>query len=111
MTMTEPEIIARLTEWQCRHEKFSAAYRAFADLTGAAPESAFMGQILALWDAYTKAVSEIVGDLSRESWLDWYAYECDMGKSPKDVEFQDGRQTVIATLADLAKLIADEVTT
>ena len=108
--MTEPEIIARLTEWAGHQARVSAAYRAFADLTGAAPESAFMGPMFALCEAYTKAIGEIVGD-DVAYWLDWYEYECDMGKSPKDVGFPDGRQITVATLADLAKLIADEVTT
>ena len=108
--MTEPEIIARLTEWAGHQARVSAAYRAFADLTGAAPDSPFMGPMADLWESYTKAISEIVGD-DGAYWLEWYEYECDMGKSPKEVDFPDGRQTAIATLADLAKLIADEVTT
>lgn len=106
--MTEPEIIARLTEWAGHQARVSAAYRAFADLTGAAPDSAFMGPMFALWEAYTKEISQIVGD--KGEWLEWYEYECDMGKSQKEVDFPDGRQMAIATLADLAKLIADEVT-
>lgn len=107
--MTEPKILARLGEWAARKERFSAACRAFADLTGAAPESAFMGPIFALWEGYTRAIGEIVGD--KGEWLEWYEYDCDMGKRPKGAEFQDGRKITIATLADLSKLIADEATT
>lgn len=102
--METSKILSKLEEWKAQQEHFQAAYKLFRDAFGAEPDAPAMDPLFKLWDAYTAAIGELVGD--GEDWLSWYEYECDMGERPKEVSFPDGREIVVATLEDLAGLIA-----
>jgi hypothetical protein len=104
--MSLDEIKAKLAEWQSLQKPFAAAYEAFEKLTGADPDCELLSPMFALWEAYTAATAELIGDAGE--WLEWYEYQCHMGERPSAVTFPDGREMTIETLDDLAELIMDE---
>jgi hypothetical protein len=99
------QIIARLEDWKAKCEATTAALDELNDLTGAMPDCRLLAPVHALWDAYTNAVSELIGD--RGDWLGWYMYDCDMGAVPRTTQLTNDRIITVSTLADLAKVIID----
>ena len=103
--MTDEQTIARLEVWQAKCEALTAACDELNDLTGAMPDCRLLAPVHAVWDAYTDAVAELIGDTG--DWLGWYAFECDMGARPKAVWLTDGSEITVSTLADLVTVILD----
>jgi len=101
--MKTDEIVSRLGAWRIRHDQMMAQYDALNALTGADPECPLMVMVFGLWDEYTVAVSEIVGD--EAGWLSWYANDCDMGAYPKDAVTPGGKTICVKTLRHLARMI------
>lgn len=105
------QIEKRLRKWkamhagQAMHAGLNKAYDKLHALTEAMPGCALMAPMFDLWDAYTAAVGESVGD--RGQWLQWFEAECYMGRNPTEVVLSDGREVRIRTLRQLARLIAD----
>lgn len=93
--MKHAEVLARLKAWADLHAKLSAPLDAFTALTDGATDSPLLNPVYALWDAYTKEISSVVGDTAE--WLDWYEFQCEMGKKPMSVEFyalgEDGQKS------------------
>jgi hypothetical protein len=102
--MTTPEIIARLEAWATLQKAIAEQYEALQRLTDAGPECALMKPIWKLWAAYTRAVSEQIGDTNE--WLQWYELECDMGRKPMEVHSLGGKVVKVRTLRQLARVIA-----
>lgn len=98
------KIEERLRHWKRRHGEMMAAYNALYRLTGCAPESQLSNSLFDIWNSYTVAISEIVGD--RDEWLQWYQNECDMGKKPMSMTFANGRKLKVKTLRHIARVIA-----
>ena len=96
------KIILRLEYWQGRVEKLEMQLEAFRAMTGATVESDFAASIYSVMDAYTVAVSELIGD--EDEWLNWYQYECDMGRSPKSFS-RNKKKITVRTLNQLARVI------
>lgn len=96
----------RLREWARHRAAVHTQYEAMMALTGADSESALWRPVFALWEAYTEAVRESVGD--GEHWLQWYEQECGMGKRPKEVKSLSGRRIRVGTLRELARVICDQ---
>ena len=96
----------RLREWARHRAAVHAQYEAMMALTNADSESALWRPVFALWEAYTEAVSEAVGD--RDHWLQWYEQDCGMGKRPKELTSLSGRRIRVRTLRDLARVICDQ---
>ena len=101
--MTIDEIVKRLEEWGKRYDELDQQAQALAHLTGAMPDCALMEPVWSVWSAYTVAVSELVGDANE--WLNWYQYECDMGREPKEVKSLGGKTIKVRTLRQLATVI------
>lgn len=102
--MSIDQIVKRLEAWKKRQEELTAQYNALHALTGAMPDSALLRPVFDVWDAYTVAVSELVGD--KDEWLQWYELECDMGRKPKEVTNLGGDVTIrVRTLRQLARVI------
>ena len=99
------QIEERLRHWKRRHAELEMAFGDFNALTGALPDCKLMAPIFDVWTAYTVAVSELVGD--KAEWLQWYQYECKMGKRPMVVMFENGKELNVRTLRHLARVIAD----
>ena len=103
--MTDEQMIARLEVWQAKFEAMTAVCNELGDLTGAMPDCRLLLAVHAVWDAYTNAVAELVGDDG--DWLGWYAFECDMGARPRAAWLTDGGEITVSTLADLAMVIRE----
>ena len=101
--MTAEQILPRLEAWKARHEALSSACYQLEALTGAAPDCRLLAPVHALWNAYTEAVSGLIGDqLGR---LNWYAVQCEMGAMPRTTRLADGREIIVYTLVDLVTVI------
>lgn len=102
----QDEVLARLQVWSQHQESLTLQLDAFLALTGAEPDSKLLKPIYALWDAYTKEISCTVGD--QEQWLDWYEYQCNMGRTPSSVEFgpqDDNKVVLVDSLERLTEVI------
>lgn len=95
--------VKRLELWKMKYVEFMDVYDAFNKLTGIMPDCELMKPVFAIWDSYTEAVAELVGD--NYEWLKWYEYECDMGKDPKEARFPLCQWVDVKTIEDLAILI------
>lgn len=101
--MNIDEIVRRLEWWKKRHTELEAQYQGFKALTDVSPDCPLFNMVFKLWDAYTVAVSEIIGD--KDEWLNWYEMECDMGKNTKEVKLPNGKLIKVKTLRQLARVI------
>ena len=104
--ITVNQIEARLRVWKIRQDALMEQIDALIKLTGCDLDSAFMRPVIDISEAHTKAVGEIVGD--DNLWMNYFKYDCEMGKNPKKVTFQDGREINIKTLRNLAQVIAKD---
>ena len=101
--MDAEQITKRLKCWKRRHAELMAVYNAMGKLTGADRYSTLFTPIFDLWNDYTVAMSELIGD--KAEWLQWYEIECYMGKTPMTVVLRDGREIRVKTLRQLATVI------
>ena len=67
------------------------------------PESPFKSAMWGMFDAYTQTLAEILGD--QDGWLEWFAWECDFGKAPKEMQFSDGETLLVVGVSDLLSAI------
>lgn len=102
--MDAEQITKLLKCWKRRHAELMAVYNAMGKLTGADRYSTLFTPIFDLWNDYTVAMSELIGD--KAGWLQWYEIECDMGRAPMMVVLRDGREIKVKTLRQLATLIS-----
>lgn len=73
-------------------------------LFGTDHDSEALRTINTLWEAHTKAVGQLVGD--EEQWLNYYEYECAMGKQPGSYKKSPTARPVrISSLKSLAHVI------
>ena len=98
------EIVKRLEAWAERQRKLDTQYAALKALTNADCEFALLKPVWDVWSAYTVAVSELIGD--ENEWLQWYEFECEMGRRPKEVTSLGGKTIKVRTLRQLARVIA-----
>lgn len=77
--MTRDEKLEWLDRWASGYQVFQAKVDNIEAVFGPLRECTFFDAIWNVFQAYTDAVSVIVGD--EEGWLDWYACENDMGAS------------------------------
>lgn len=104
--MNQEEIANRLNAWKKRYWAMMAQLESLQKLTGADWDSPMLESILQVWDAYTVAVSEQVGD--QAGWLNYYQNECDMGNKPKETRATHGVPFIkLGTVKQLAKIIKD----
>lgn len=112
MTFTverERDVLARkieekLDEWKRHHDAMMGAFDSLNKMTGATPDCELMRPMFLVWTAYTASVSELIGD--QDGWLDWYQFDCDMGKKSKKSYF-NGKEIQVSTLRHLAQVILD----
>jgi hypothetical protein len=67
------------------------------------PESPFKSAMWEMYDAYTETLAEILGD--KDGWLEWFAWDCDFGKAPKEIQFSDGETLLVVGVSDLLDAI------
>ena len=103
--MTYPDrkkTLSMLAEWQAQHAAVNSLMYGLGDAIGLTPEGPLFATVWGLFDAHTRAISELVGD--NGDWLEWYCCENDMGAKGMTAGY-DGKTKKIKTLAHLWALI------
>ena len=100
--MTKEQKLAALTRWQQAMEQADATIGPVIGLLQLQPESPVCGAVWRLQRLLTDMTAELVGD--QAEWLDWYAYENDMGHKGFEAGPVDATRE-IRTLDDLLWLI------
>lgn len=102
--MSVADIEKRLYWWSCRHKELTKQAEALRAVTGGDYDAPLMAAVWAVWNAYTVAVGELVGD--SDEWLQWYETECSMGRTPKMAYRAFGSDGVnVRTIKQLARVI------
>ena len=100
---TAEQILPHLQEWAKLREDLNTQLTAFEGLTNALPDCPLLAPVHAVWDAYSKLLSEKLGD--ELQWLGYYEYDCEMGKAPREVSMSyPAGQVVRIMLTDLEQL-------
>lgn len=100
------EIVAQLEVWAQHIKAIDAQYNALSAITGTGVGSPLWDAIFAMQNAYTASVSERVGDTNE--WLNFYEFDCEMGKHPRVVSNLMGNRSInVKTMRDLARVICD----
>ena len=102
--MTKTEKLAHLTEWADEIQKSDAIIDPISEVLGLSVECPIHQAVWALQAAYTKAVSELVGD--KCGWLDWYANENKFGEKGL-VAGMSGKKRPIKPIEDLLWVIEE----
>lgn len=107
MTKTERinQIIPKLEAWAFHVKRVNAIYTAMEAVTGSIPDAPIWEAVWGMENAYTDAVSDLVGD--EFEWLSYYHLVCEMGKKPREVKLPSGKTITIKTLRDLARVICE----
>lgn len=92
-----------LEQWKALHDDLEAVHATVKKVFGCEPESPFFDTTWRVFDAYTRALSAQLGELSG-TWLDWYFADNEMGAGRKDAGY-DGKVKPIKNLSDLYGLI------
>jgi hypothetical protein len=89
------------------HDTYGKLEKAFM----ASPENEIRAAIWGMFDEYTKVLAELLSDDTEDAlgWLEWFAWECDFGRKPHEMEFSDGETLMVVGASDLlAAILADE---
>jgi hypothetical protein len=96
--MTKMEKLELLREWSVKTETADTLIEPVTECLGLSVESPIHQAVWTLQDAYTKAVSKLVGDDGE--WLDWFAHENDFGRKKMEAG-PTGNMRPIKDLEDL----------
>lgn len=107
--MNQPEILKHLEEWALHIKATSAQIEALHAAVGTC-DGPLIEAIWRLQDAYTDAVSALVGDQCE--WLNYFRNECAMGAKPQYVCIKVGAKSfAVKSLKKLSEIIASEAKT
>lgn len=95
--------IYRLKEWKELHDELKDIQCGIEKMFGCQSEAPFYETTWRVFDAYTNALAEQLGD-SGAVWLEWYWAENEMGARGHSAGY-DGKLKPIKTLTDLYGLI------
>lgn len=101
--MKTTEIVSHLEAWVAHHRAIEEVYQSLHKMTGAMPDCALLAPVYRLLDAYTEAISDVVGD--KEEWLSWYAWDNDMGAKKLEVTIPGKKPFKADSLTKLARCI------
>lgn len=104
--MTFDQTLTRLEVWQKRQKELTKQYEKLRAMTGAMPDCELLRPIFDIWMGYTVAVSELIGD--KDEWLQWYEFECDMGRKPMAVTMPNGVSIKVKNIKQLARVIVSD---
>lgn len=96
--------LSLLGDWAKHHAAVSAMMDGVKQHIGLDPDRAMFVTVWSVFGAYTDTLACEIGD--SEGWLDWYRFECEMGKKSKAAFF--GTNSIkVKTLAQLARVILE----
>jgi hypothetical protein len=94
----------RLFNWAMRKVKKTQLEDQVHALFGTDHDSPMLKTINDLWDAYTVAVGQLVGD--QDDWLQYFESECEMGREPREVVLKPGGKPIkLSSLKALERVI------
>lgn len=102
--MTHTEMLPHLERWKATIVQADVDIAQFIAPLRPIPESALYDIPYRLMDAYTNAVSALIGD--RDEWLAWYWAENEMGAKRMEAMI-GGKYRKIGSIKQLARAIAD----
>jgi hypothetical protein len=105
--MTKDEALAELQKWKAMYDQCEAVSKPLRELFGDLSDSIPLYK--AVWCGFefgTEQLNNRLFAVCFNDWLSFYAYDCDMGKSPQYVIKPNGEKKLIKTLEDLAWLIS-----
>ena len=106
--MTKQKKIELIDKWIKAGVRMSDAIENVCDVMMIQPESPIHSEPWHLFDAYTNALAEIIGDDESE-WLEWFAFECKFGLDAKVMKFANGEELLVVGASDLyAAIDTDE---
>jgi hypothetical protein len=108
-TLTQAAKLDLLQDWGKHYTRSDALCKQITALFGSMPESKAYETIWQGFDAHTKAVRMLLGDVPTEPvdpWLHWYCYENEMGARGREAGYH-GKLKPIKTLEDLLGLIEE----
>ena len=108
--MTPTEKLAALQAWEAHVKAIQAVYEADRLACGALIESPRWEAVYGLLDAYMALIADQIrpdhlGADQVTEWLDWWAFECDFGATPKQAGLAGQEMREIRTLEDLLWII------
>lgn len=107
--MTTAEKLKLLQLWECHSRSLDSAWDSLSSLTGADLESPLGKAVYFVFDDYTKAVAQLLGD--QGGWLQWWLYENDRGTKKWSTAHPvtiGGKKFKARTLRDLLRIIEAE---
>ena len=91
-----------LNDWHYQYDRITELMDGMTKAIGVLPEGLFSETVWGLFDSYTKAISDLVGD--KGGWLNWYYLENNMGAKGMNAGY-DGKTKPIKNKLDLRALI------
>lgn len=89
--------------WADRAKALHIAQDNLSDLMMASPEAPLFKAAWDCFDGYTRNLAEIIGD--EDGWLEWYAWECQLGKNPLEMKFANGERLMVCGVEDVVDVI------
>ena len=74
------------------------------------PENPVRTAIWEMFSEYTKTLAKLLRTDTDETigWLEWFAWECDFGRKPKEMTFTDGECLLVVGASDLLAAIQSD---
>lgn len=94
---------ALVVRWVESARLLAARLKAADDAIGLCMDSPLREAAWRAFGAYTDLLAETIGDTDK--WLEWFAWECDFGSSPKEMTFADGETLLVVGASDLLAAI------
>jgi hypothetical protein len=103
----QPQTLALLEQWHAHYIKLTDACNSLKPAFGSSVfDTPIWSTIWQTFDLYTETLAESLGatEPDIDSWLHYFWYECDMGKTPKKCSIKDVEYS-FATVHELCALI------
>jgi hypothetical protein len=105
------DLVPLLERWIQTARRLDDTYGKLEKAFMASPENEIRGAVWGMFDQYTDVLAELLSDDPEDAleWLEWFAWECDFGRNPKEMEFSDGETLMVVGASDLlAAILTDE---
>jgi hypothetical protein len=108
--MENEDIIRHIENWIASARRVEATFGKIEQAFMAAPENEIRSSIWGMHARYTDTLADLIGGDRNdvESWLFWFAWECDFGAKPANMVFSSGKTQTVTTAAQLLAAIQDD---
>ncbi len=105
------DLVPLIERWIQSARRLDDTYGKIENAFMASPENEIRSAIWGMFGEYTQVLAELLSDDpdDAQGWLEWFAWECDFGRQPREMEFSDGETLLVVGASDLlAAILADE---